>query len=734
MSPHSGKGPQQANLTLRAEALIVVLLVVIGAAVRLYRLDSQSLWHDETPSIVHLNAQGPRTYTWLIQFEYAEQSPLYYYLQYYWARVAGPVPFRVRLLPVFLGTVSIGLMYLLARFAFGAYAAALAALCLALSPQHIWHAQEVRPYTFMCLLAIVSSHSFLVGLSKTRDQASAKWWWMLNLVANVMLVWTHTLTVFLLFTQGCALLLRRPFRWVVLWGMVHGLLLLPWLFWLWNMPYTNDFFSDVGWGEVLGEIFLDDIVSVHTDLLPAWKTHPAGELPPAVRDLVAIRRPFDIALAAVLLSASLWLLAHTLLAHTLRNALARPTAPETRARAAGKAEQGLYLILLLIVPGLILGILNMVLTAPFKGSMYSMYGTLALYCAVGGAAAWVSGKRSRWLLPLVLVGLFGYQLLVFLPGVTRANWREAAPYIQKNASPRDLVLYLRPFFKDATLTYYMRDAGLALEYPRTSQDACDTAAKYLIENAAHRAESPGECAVWLAFERYPLDFVFRDRDFPSALDDDLRARGLTFTRPEFQGHYNVVVYRIRPSARLDPQAIYRPVASTFMPVDFDEVLHELGFEPTDPEKREALLRAIRREVTYWPPVSNSYYVHFAMAWLAHGDYDLAEAAARRIISRYPSFGLGYFALGATLCAKDQRPEALAAFTRAFDLYRGLGELLEPFVNAVCRSRDYAEARRQAARLRHIGFIYAPNLEALIESLVHEARIVTGNKACAFRRG
>lgn len=730
MTCHSGGNADcgRRRLTLCAEVAIVVVLVVLGALLRLYRLESQSLWHDETPSIVHLNAPSPGVYTWLIQFEYPEQSPLYYYLQYYWCRAVGQSPFHARLLPVFLGTVTIGLMYLFARFVFGAYAASLAALCLALSTQHIWYAQELRPYTFMCLLAIASSYSFLKGLSKAHNPVSAKWWWMLNLLTNVMLVWTHVFSILFLVVQGCVLLVRHPFWRAAVWSMAHGALLLPWLFWLWNMPYSNDFFSSVGWGEVLGEIFLDDIVSVHTDLLPAWKTYGTEDLRSAIRALVAVHRPFDIALAAVLLFASLWLVAHT-----IRNAVAQSHAPETRARSSGKAEQGFFLILLLVVPGLVLGVLNMVLKGPFKGSMYTMYGTVALYCGVGGAAAWISGKRLRWVLSLVVATLFGYQLLVFLPGVTRANWSDAAAYIRQNASPRDLVLHLAPFFKDATLAYYMNDAGLSLERPRTSQDACDTTAKYLVEAVANRAESPGECAVWLAFERYPLDFVFRDRDFPSALDNDLRARGLTFARREFQGHYNVVVYRIRPSSKLDPQAIYRPVTSTFMPVDFGEVLRELGLEPTQPERKEALLRAIRREVTYWPPFSNSFYVHLSMAWLAEGDYELAEASARRIISRYPSFGLGYFALGATLCAKDERPEALEAFMRAFELYRGLGDLLGPFVNAVCRSQDYEEAYRQIARLRHIGFIYAPDLEALLESLVREPRIATGNVPCGSRR-
>lgn len=179
--------------------LALFLIVVLGVMLRTYRLVDQSIWLDEWPSVANLNAADAMTYVGLIEIMYPEQAhaPLYYLLQYYWARWVGSSVPMLRLLPVILGMSAVPLIYVLGKYLYGSAVGLVAALCLALSPQHIWHAQEIRTYELVTPIAIVSIYAMFRAL---RDR---NWkWWCLNALANTLLVWTHIFAVLLIPVEG----------------------------------------------------------------------------------------------------------------------------------------------------------------------------------------------------------------------------------------------------------------------------------------------------------------------------------------------------------------------------------------------------------------------------------------------------------------------------------------------------------------------------------------------------
>lgn len=140
----------------RRAAIALLAVILLAAGLRLYRLDEQSIWADEWPNVAHLDAPDALSYVRLIQLMYPEQAHacLYYFAQYWWARAAGGSLAGLRLLPVATSLATVPLLFLLVSLLFGRGPGLIAALFFALSPQHIWHAQEIRPYAqeFQCTL------------------------------------------------------------------------------------------------------------------------------------------------------------------------------------------------------------------------------------------------------------------------------------------------------------------------------------------------------------------------------------------------------------------------------------------------------------------------------------------------------------------------------------------------------------------------------------------------------
>ena len=103
--------------TLAALAAIILL----GAALRFYRLDEQSVWRDEYLAICNLEAKDLVTYLRLSQLHLPEQAagPLYYAVQYYWVRCFGDETTTLRSLPILISLVNIALAYMLGARFFG---------------------------------------------------------------------------------------------------------------------------------------------------------------------------------------------------------------------------------------------------------------------------------------------------------------------------------------------------------------------------------------------------------------------------------------------------------------------------------------------------------------------------------------------------------------------------------------------------------------------------------------
>lgn len=202
-------------------------VVVIALVARGYRLWDESIWYDEWVSYAHLDAATLPEFIAAERAHDAPMTPVYFALEYAWAQMVGLTPLRVRLLSVLLGTGAVAMTWLLARRMYGVWAATVSALFMALSPQQVYYAQEIRNYALVLLLALVSMYA----LHRARDGARS--WWALNMLANGLLVWTHLFAALLVVAQAMYLALVERRRGVLaVWFACHAVLavsLLPWV-------------------------------------------------------------------------------------------------------------------------------------------------------------------------------------------------------------------------------------------------------------------------------------------------------------------------------------------------------------------------------------------------------------------------------------------------------------------------------------------------------------------------
>jgi mannosyltransferase len=217
---------------------LVLPIVAVAFALRVFHLASQSFWYDEAFS-VYLASMPPAD---IIARTAADiHPPLYYFLLHIWMLAVGPSEFAVRFLSLALGVLTVPLFFHLSRrlLRFISPVASRSglpatAIC-AIAPFYIWYSQEARMYTLLTFLGALSSLLLLRLL--TGDARRPKLELVIWVAVSVAAVYTHFYGFFLLAFHLLYVLWRSAFdstsrrvaRNLVLAAAVSVLAYLPWL-------------------------------------------------------------------------------------------------------------------------------------------------------------------------------------------------------------------------------------------------------------------------------------------------------------------------------------------------------------------------------------------------------------------------------------------------------------------------------------------------------------------------
>jgi mannosyltransferase len=184
--------PKAIAWSYRAAA---VLIVGLGFALRLFHLDSESLWYDELLQVNLALADIP---SMLRRLPLHAAVPLDYLISHYWI-LLGNSDAWVRIPAVVCGTLALPLAFQLGRRMLGVKEGLLFMLLFGLSPFHVRYSQEVRPYA----LGIMGVLLFSYGIWRLRE--TGRWRYFIFVQAGaIILALSHyfavtTLGVWLIF-------------------------------------------------------------------------------------------------------------------------------------------------------------------------------------------------------------------------------------------------------------------------------------------------------------------------------------------------------------------------------------------------------------------------------------------------------------------------------------------------------------------------------------------------------
>ena len=242
-NPTEREGEEQRRQSQRLHLLTylrigILVLLLFAFALRMFRLDGQSLWYDE--GVTAEVAQ--RSFVELIEWTARDiQPPLYYLVVAGWGRISGWSEWSLRFPSLFFGMLTLPLLYLFAlRLTRSRTAAAVTILFAALHPLLIYYCQEARMYAQLIALGVLVAYFLLLVAIRGADSTRL---WIGYVLAATAAIYTHYFAFFLLFALGLAfcidLLLssrppenRYPFPTLRNFALVNVLILflyLPWI-------------------------------------------------------------------------------------------------------------------------------------------------------------------------------------------------------------------------------------------------------------------------------------------------------------------------------------------------------------------------------------------------------------------------------------------------------------------------------------------------------------------------
>jgi 4-amino-4-deoxy-L-arabinose transferase-like glycosyltransferase len=432
--PNTGNNKGYADTQRWLTWAVMITFTLAAFALRLYRLDYQSLRGDEAFDVLYA-AQPLSEIIYQDRFNQI-YPPLYHASLHYWLLIAGRGEFALRwITAVVPGTLLIPLAYALGRQLFSRARPGqadrsrrigwLAGLLAAINPYLLWWSQDTH---FYALLAMFAAAITLLAIRLWNTHGHWRVWWVYTLVTTLGF-YTHYYAYFSwgavnLVGLWCSLTRRWPRKLVVRWWLaqvVAVVLYAPWLVASFDMvnAYRELWIEHVGFLEILRRNLI------------AYSLHLMGKENWALPVLLIVGAVFVV-------GALPW---------TWRPG--RSTDLETR--------QAITLLVLIFAPlmALYLGSLQ----RPLYDEKLTIF-ILPLFLigiARGILITWRKARPLAALMALLLMGSMFLSNYHYFSDPTYAKspaWREMFGYIHQKAQPGDLLIYN---FPESSVLYYNDD-------------------------------------------------------------------------------------------------------------------------------------------------------------------------------------------------------------------------------------------------------------------------------------
>ena len=428
-----GQVTRRIKQLLRTDRGMVWLLcatMLLGYALRVWGLTSQSLWRDEVDAIRF----ATRTLPALLETfrEPGENGPLYFLLLRPWLQIFGQSEFSLRYPSVLLGTLAIPLTWVVARRLFRFFgqhpavrdvagvlatsvglSAGLGTLFVALSPYLVWYSQEGKMYALVVVMVLASLAALLWASTPGARHPAGRW--LAYIVITSLGFYTHVLLVLMLPVHALLFFLGWPQT------RRHGVGALASLA-CFTLPYLP-----LVWWQVR--------LLTSPNFEPGFDFVPLGRMSAIL--LAALGR--GIRPTPSLGFTAVWVFL------ILAALLLGKGAASRRSTAA--------LLAWLAIPPLLLYLIT--LQVPLFNDRYLIFIAPAFYL-LSAAGLVAVGRHSRSLAVIAFVIAVGLQVVGMWGQVhtpLKADWRNAAAFVQTNRSPGDIVLFQHPYNRIAYAYY-----------------------------------------------------------------------------------------------------------------------------------------------------------------------------------------------------------------------------------------------------------------------------------------
>jgi uncharacterized membrane protein len=175
---------------------ILTTILILGAALRIYHIDFQSIWLDE---LITMNECDPKLSfkeTHAIISVWENNPIFYYYLVKINSMLFGHTTFVVRILSAIFGVLSIYLLYLIGKELNDKKTGIIAALLASVNYFFIYYSQEARAYILLTFLTIFSFYKLIKFLKNNTIKNAIIYGLSLTLMIN-----THFFGLFVLVAQ-----------------------------------------------------------------------------------------------------------------------------------------------------------------------------------------------------------------------------------------------------------------------------------------------------------------------------------------------------------------------------------------------------------------------------------------------------------------------------------------------------------------------------------------------------
>lgn len=201
--------------------LLLILILFLGFALRLFRLEERGIWYDDAFSIF----LAERSLEDIVMGTTADTvPPLYYFLLHFWMCL-GQELFILRFLSVILSMLIIPLGYLVSGKLFGPRAGLYTAFFCTISPFQIYHAQELRMYGLLCLTGLAYICCFAniwltcepesggKTLSSRSSTTRPKWRnWLALIITGALTMYAHNLAFLTLIAPNFVAIVNKDLR------------------------------------------------------------------------------------------------------------------------------------------------------------------------------------------------------------------------------------------------------------------------------------------------------------------------------------------------------------------------------------------------------------------------------------------------------------------------------------------------------------------------------------------